>query len=66
MVRSSLWHDRVSAVLPEYCKVSIPMTNDYNDLRRLFTEQMELLIIQIMTMWMQRSGPETSGCMHLI
>ena len=40
-------------MLPECCKVNIPMTNDYNDLRRLLNEQLVLIIIQIMTMWMQ-------------
>ena len=50
MLRSSLWHDRVSAVLPECCKVNIPMAND---LRNLLDEQLVQIIIQIMTMWMQ-------------
>ena len=37
-------------MLPECCKVNIPMAND---LRRLLNEQLVLIIIQIMTMWMQ-------------
>ena len=37
-------------MLPECCKVNIPMAND---LRNLLDEQLVLIIIQIMTMWMQ-------------
>ena len=64
MLRSSLWHDRVSAVLPECCKVNIPMAND---LRRLLNEQLVLIIIQIMTMWMHsRSAVSVHQYIYII
>ena len=37
-------------MLPECCKVNISMAND---LRNLLDEQLVVIIIQIMTMWMQ-------------